>query len=474
MKKKIRFIKYFFIISLFCLFIVINTEKLDIKAQNLSVSNPKITNNINENKEIIKTILNKISISEELKNNNQFEYIVDNVYNDILSNPHLEVPYNSDVLIDIYTQIKNILCKEKISTSNISTKWNGNYKLQQNVVHGEWTDDYEFYNCYAYAIGKTEKDYNYTYQYQPGDFVKDGREYLRNVFTIDGLANLVKDDLETLGYKVNISLNQPLFINDDQELIALRNIYHWDYHFMRYDKNDRQWYHKPGNTAILRYLHHPSDLLWLQEFYTLKDGPETTGEYYDSDVYYITFTKNYYSNNNVSFSIVDQEITIDKIDGYLEYDIHLLSPIYYEHNVYNVTKIQANSFKDQTRLQSINIPSSINYIGSCAFENTNNAEIYFNKINSIPKIFSERWNISKNPVYLDMDLCTHEIKNNKYNDSTHKSICERCQTMLKEEAHNYIDLICHLRCTDCEHKKVIKHNLSYTKEFPILDTIFSG
>ncbi len=366
------------------------------------------------------------------------------------------------MLIDIYTQIKNILCKEKISTSNISTKSNGNYKLQQNVVHGEWTDDYEFYNCYAYAIGKTEKDYNYTYQYQPGDFVKDGREYLRNVFTIDGLANLVKDDLETLGYKVNISLNQPLFINDDQELIALRNIYHWDYHFMRYDKNDRQWYHKPGNTAILRYLHHPSDLLWLQEFYTLKDGPETTGEYYDSDVYYITFTKNYYSNNNVSFSIVDQEITIDKIDGYLEYDIHLLSPIYYEHNVYNVTKIQANSFKDQTRLQSINIPSSINYIGSCAFENTNNAEIYFNKINSIPKIFSERWNISKNPVYLDMDLCTHEIKNNKYNDSTHKRICERCQTMLKEEAHNYIDLICHLRCTDCEHKKVIKHNLSYT------------
>ena len=75
----------------------------------------------------------------------------------------------------------------------------------------------------------------------------------------DELAIYVKEDLENIGMtNVIIQDSIPELIYDNQELICLR-VKDEDYHFMRYDKKTNAWYHKPGNSAILRYKYIPSN-----------------------------------------------------------------------------------------------------------------------------------------------------------------------------------------------------------------------
>ncbi len=185
------------------------------------------------------------------------------------------------------------------------------YTLQYNQLAGPWENDFPYYNCYAYAIEQTElPPYRppYHYQHQPGDFAGTGSFY--STTTIAALAEVVKDDLEYLEYgNVRVEPNEPVNLAYNERLICIRRA-SWDYHFMQYNPEDGYWYHKPGPTAILKYLHHPEDMYWLHEGF---DGYEfwTTGNVYNSDVYYIIFTPSDYFliESDVPFTDITRDFT---------------------------------------------------------------------------------------------------------------------------------------------------------------------
>ncbi len=155
------------------------------------------------------------------------------------------------------------------------------YQLQENLVQnssgewvtsgGAWDDDYDRYNCYAYAIRRFENlpfyptDFD---QYQPGSFSVSPPfdDSTGNVYAV---ADIVVDDLEALGYTNVVTSSTIPSINTNQALICIRTgiffeeplIY--DYHLMRYDISTNAWYHKPGSSAILKYKFIPSnERLW--------------------------------------------------------------------------------------------------------------------------------------------------------------------------------------------------------------------
>ena len=152
------------------------------------------------------------------------------------------------------------------------------YELQYNQVmdeEGEWgTSNGAFnpkwydYNCYAYAINRVEQPQfypsGYYIQYQPGDMSGNGD--FASITTIFELAELIRDDLLAMNYS-NVSLSSTLpIVDESKELICVR-MNDEDYHFMHFDSETNAWYHKPGNTAILKYNDVPTNnLLWYMEY----------------------------------------------------------------------------------------------------------------------------------------------------------------------------------------------------------------
>ena len=143
------------------------------------------------------------------------------------------------------------------------------YFLQDNYVYGDgewksyggdWNNDWEYFNCYAYAIGRYE---SYTYydtvvKYQPGDFSNSGE--FNCELSIESLSALVVSDLQTLGCQ-NVSVYDsfdPSDLDINEKLICVRKN-SIDYHFMKYDRTTSKWYHKPGQTAILQYKYYPEN-----------------------------------------------------------------------------------------------------------------------------------------------------------------------------------------------------------------------
>lgn len=107
------------------------------------------------------------------------------------------------------------------------------------------------------------------------------------------LAIYVKEDLENIGMtNVIIQDSIPELIYDNQELICLR-VKDEDYHFMRYDKKTNAWYHKPGNSAILRYKYIPSNgLPWKSELFSFNKA-RFGNKSYNSNIKFIIYTKPY-------------------------------------------------------------------------------------------------------------------------------------------------------------------------------------
>jgi hypothetical protein len=65
-----------------------------------------------------------------------------------------------------------------------------------------------------------------------------------------------------------------------------------DFHFMKYNRDDGYWYHKPSNTAPLKYKHHPSYAAWTGE--RSFKGTEDEGQViYNSNIWYIVYSGPY-------------------------------------------------------------------------------------------------------------------------------------------------------------------------------------
>ena len=232
------------------------------------------------------------------------------------------------------------------------------YELQYNKVlnqDGEWDVasggyynlNWAYYNCYAFALNRCERSgfYSSYGQYQPGDM--SGSDTFGYDTTVHDLADLVYDDLWAMGYNdIEISTVLPT-IDETQELICVRVAYGWDYHFMRYDLATNAWYHKPGDTAVLKYNYTPSyDLLWYREYSKqyewIYDPDDVDWGYYDGEIVFITYSKNQL-NIDCDEEISRAQILSNKDIFYelnfaitSEYDIFLTSFYVFDYEIYDV------------------------------------------------------------------------------------------------------------------------------------------
>ena len=166
---------------------------------------------------------------------------------------------------------------------------------------GKWLNRWLNYNCYAFAIERFELPQKYSsytrIQYQPGNFSHNTE---LNIYrkSAEYIANAVKDDLMAIGHEessISISTAIPT-VNSNQQLICIRtssaNANDWDYHFMRFDSKTDAWYHKPGDSAILKYKYTPSNTRnWIAE--GSKCGAEQLNNRitYSSTIYFIRYEK---------------------------------------------------------------------------------------------------------------------------------------------------------------------------------------
>lgn len=131
-----------------------------------------------------------------------------------------------------------------------------------------WDDNWIHYNCYAYAIPRfdlipeyyppeyqldEDDNDNRTKWYLPGQFAQDF--YYESPATAQDIAERVCEDFEVLGFTDISCFRLPSVLpalGDDEELIAVRVGFD-DSHFMHYCKDDGYWYHKVGDSGVVKY-----------------------------------------------------------------------------------------------------------------------------------------------------------------------------------------------------------------------------
>lgn len=227
----------------------------------------------------------------------------------------------------------------------------------------EIKNNYDEYNCYAYAIGRFEETKFYwpwdeLYpRYQPGDICKinptyDG--YDGNIYT---LTTLVQNDLMALGFTnilIYISDGDDYNINsneidtysqlldsidfDTQELICVRIATQTEYHFMKYDAETNAWYNKIGYGEIFKYVDNngiPSNnIYWISSNHT-----------YSGDIAYIIYDKLQINVNSSGYS--SKNIIIQGCEtGYSARDAfyEIVVPNSCEYTIQLSTDYTANNF----------------------------------------------------------------------------------------------------------------------------------
>ena len=215
---------------------------------------------------------------------------------------------------------------------------------------GDYDQKWNDYNCYAYAINRreypafysTENDYCSRLQYSPGK-ISGLTEWQTGAGNVYAVANIVRADLAAMGYSVDEPSTEMPQINASQELICIRLCY-GEYHFMRYDFETDAWYHKPANSAILKYNYTPQeDLVWYLEG-SIEGDERLMGDeddVYNSDIFFITYSKN---QINVGSTEVTTSVSIQPgkdvfyevnfaVSGF--YDIQLTSTYAFMFDIYS-------------------------------------------------------------------------------------------------------------------------------------------
>ncbi len=164
------------------------------------------------------------------------------------------------------------------------------YTLQNSTVYAWDPATMPNYNCYAFAIGRTER------ARQPGEF--SGGSY-NHLGSIADLAEVIDADLNgDLGYAcARIQVNCPDSIGIWENVIAIRkdetlddvidNARWNDYHVAKLTSVG--WLHKPGGTAVLKFNQAPSNNVnWINEgsAYGIYYEPTIT---YESEIRFILY-----------------------------------------------------------------------------------------------------------------------------------------------------------------------------------------
>ncbi len=162
--------------------------------------------------------------------------------------------------------------------------------LVDSVPTGPWIASYAKYNCYSYAIDMKDSFLRPGFRRAPS---ANYRTYLLPEGKVDTIAALAVDDLIDMGKKcVYYTSTQPSssVLSSASMVICVRITSRTaetkDFHFMRYDKSNSKWFHKPNISAILRYNHKPWSKTWTNEG-LFPEGYMLGGISYTSTIYYI-------------------------------------------------------------------------------------------------------------------------------------------------------------------------------------------
>lgn len=158
-------------------------------------------------------------------------------------------------------------------------------ELKDNIVIGTWDNSYLQYNCYTYALRRTDGKRN------PGYYSQGITSFVKTD-TIYQIALKVKADLQELGYGcLKMRASYPDSIPSTHFCICVRkgeNSSTTDFHFMRYDGS--YWSHKPGNTNPLRYIYLPSaSVNWPLE-YSFRNVIGSEDFEYTGTIYYFIYS----------------------------------------------------------------------------------------------------------------------------------------------------------------------------------------
>lgn len=170
-----------------------------------------------------------------------------------------------------------------------------------------WNSKWSYYNCYSFAIQRYDITPDYFLNPDQSNNSDNYRWYVPGMFShfvfdenfvmsIQNLSGVVVADLEAIGF-TNVSASDfngsmPT-LGANEELIALRLTppeNSFDFHFMRYNKSDGFWYHKPSSGAVLQYNHSLSESVdWENEGFT-SNGSFFDGIFYSGDIWLIRYT----------------------------------------------------------------------------------------------------------------------------------------------------------------------------------------
>lgn len=369
--------KKIFKISLTVLFIFFVVASIDIRIYGKTQSENYLLSSMSDDECYSFVVNNGVNIPESMDEVTTTKKLIKNIILTVEKNPNCTFNYNFIDTAIFAEDVKKLVVKYydlDNSSSIVGRSLENYYELQDSYVYGggEWRTfcgDYKTkwynYNCYAYAIGRTESPANYGEyhnQYQPGVFSDNGS--FSYSMDICELAQLVCDDLYSLGMiNINVYNNMPNILNEDYKMICVRRG-PTDYHFMKYDIQTDSWYHKPGKTAVLKYKYSPeNNYTWSDEhsLYGVEYAPEN---YYASEIQYITYQmpkvelnyntsnlnieKGIQPGNDIIFEVVvnfEKEYIIKLYSDYIvnaylyDYDMDLIcsiTPILENNNVYSI------------------------------------------------------------------------------------------------------------------------------------------
>ena len=337
-----------------------------------------------------------IDIPDKIENSQNLGKITRDIIKRIANNNDCVFSYNYDRMQLYAENIQEVVISYLGNNSNIALLSTSTYTLQYNTVKnssGNWVIsggayDYSwlYYNCYAYSIHRSESSpfYSTDKQYQPGDM--SGVGSFDDCNEITDLVEIIENDLEAMGYSnISSTLSIPT-VTEEQMLICVR-MFEGDYHFMRYDLESNAWYHKPGNTAVLKYNYTPNNTMdWYCEYSFLGEEGYDSSTVYDSDIYFIKYDKNRvetsYSTSNLSHQLY---VNAGK-DSILEIDNSSYNQ-YYKINITSSNSVEAELYDCEMELLETYTGSNIQF-----YESMLN-DVYYLKLNYVSSSVSGNINI---------------------------------------------------------------------------------
>lgn len=340
------------------------------------------------------------------------------------SNPDAPIAISYTVTAKLAQNIKTVVNRYYGTTTPLHTvtkvadnpTW-----LVNSELYGEWEDNFEQYNCYAYAV-------DYPVWVDPGKikYIKDPSlnilDYSFNIYdvSIEDIVNLVKGDLQQLGHQRLYSIESQINTDNlctNEKIICVRKGYE-DYHFMRYTSEG--WLHKPAGTHILKYKYTPTDdRVWTNEN-VYRGVYSEGGTKYDSTIYFISYDGHdwSYSSNSSGTHTMSCSICSDSFTyncsyryTYLGDNLHSAECIHCDYTIPSIScSISRTSNGDGTHTATCT---------TCGHTSTESCTLqYINADNTRHLVKCTKCNYQRSEV-CDLSYTTN-------NNGTHKCVCNSC------------------------------------------------